>query len=120
MPPNTVKVDRSTVFGNPAVCWGHGCKKNPCGCCTYEPSDYCCLDTFREYVMSGLEGRPSRTGSIRIACEAMAGYPRRAKLVARLPELRGKNLACWCSLNRPCHADVLLELANSLPSTGKL
>lgn len=28
-------------------------------------------------------------------------------------ELRGKNLACWCRLDRPCHADVLLEIANS-------
>ena len=27
-------------------------------------------------------------------------------------ELRGKDLACWCSLDQPCHADVLLELAN--------
>ena len=27
-------------------------------------------------------------------------------------ELRGKDLACWCSLDKPCHADVLLELAN--------
>ena len=27
--------------------------------------------------------------------------------------LRGKNLACWCPLTRPCHADVLLQLANS-------
>ena len=27
-------------------------------------------------------------------------------------ELRGKNLACWCKLGQPCHADVLLELAN--------
>lgn len=27
-------------------------------------------------------------------------------------ELRGKNLACWCPLNQPCHADVLIELAN--------
>lgn len=26
--------------------------------------------------------------------------------------LRGKNLACWCNLWEPCHADVLLELAN--------
>lgn len=26
--------------------------------------------------------------------------------------LRGKNLACWCSLDEPCHADVLLELSN--------
>lgn len=32
----------------------------------------------------------------------------------RLPlhELRGKDLACWCPLNQPCHADVLLEIAN--------
>ncbi len=27
-------------------------------------------------------------------------------------ELRGKDLACWCPLDRACHADVLLELAN--------
>ena len=27
-------------------------------------------------------------------------------------ELRGKNLACWCPMDQPCHADVLLELAN--------
>jgi len=30
-------------------------------------------------------------------------------------ELRGKNLACWCPLDKPCHADVLLELANAPP-----
>lgn len=29
-----------------------------------------------------------------------------------LDELRGKNLACWCKEGAPCHADVLLELAN--------
>ncbi len=28
-------------------------------------------------------------------------------------ELRGKNLACWCGLDQPCHADVLLEIANN-------
>ena len=28
-----------------------------------------------------------------------------------LEELRGKNLVCWCA-PLPCHADVLLELAN--------
>lgn len=27
-------------------------------------------------------------------------------------ELRGKDLACWCRLDQPCHADILLELAN--------
>jgi uncharacterized protein DUF4326 len=29
-----------------------------------------------------------------------------------LEPLRGKDLACWCSLSSPCHADVLLRLAN--------
>jgi hypothetical protein len=29
-----------------------------------------------------------------------------------IQELRGKNLACWCKVGDPCHADVLLELAN--------
>lgn len=28
-----------------------------------------------------------------------------------LSELRGKDLACWCPLDQPCHADVLLKLA---------
>lgn len=27
-------------------------------------------------------------------------------------ELRGHNLACWCKPGTPCHADVLIELAN--------
>lgn len=26
--------------------------------------------------------------------------------------LRGKNLACWCPLDGPCHAEVLLDIAN--------
>ena len=33
-------------------------------------------------------------------------------LFSDLHELRGKDLACWCPLDGPCHADVLLELAN--------
>ena len=38
-----------------------------------------------------------------------ADYPDRATIRA---ELRGKDLACWCPLDQPCHADVLLEIAN--------
>ncbi len=26
-----------------------------------------------------------------------------------LRELEGKNLSCWCSLNKECHADILLR-----------
>lgn len=31
---------------------------------------------------------------------------------AHIHELHGKDLACWCPLEQPCHADVLLALAN--------
>ena len=40
----------------------------------------------------------------------------REVVVASLPELRGRDLACWCPLVEPCHADVLLEIANSSSS----
>lgn len=32
-------------------------------------------------------------------------------LMSALHELRGKDLVCWCA-PQPCHADVLMELAN--------
>ena len=38
-----------------------------------------------------------------------------ALLSEPLAALRGKDLACWCPLDQPCHADVLLELANQEP-----
>jgi len=38
---------------------------------------------------------------------------RRDVILSRLPELRGRDLACWCKPGCDCHADVLLELANA-------
>jgi hypothetical protein len=35
-------------------------------------------------------------------------------LIVLLPELRGRALVCYCKPDQPCHADVLLELANPL------
>jgi hypothetical protein len=34
------------------------------------------------------------------------------ELLAQLPGLRGRRLACYCKLDEPCHADVLARLAN--------
>ena len=42
----------------------------------------------------------------------MTHSPEARKLRDALHELRGKDLACWCPLDKPCHADVLLEIAN--------
>lgn len=36
-----------------------------------------------------------------------------------IDELRGKNLMCWCPMDQPCHADVLLELANRSTKEGQ-
>lgn len=48
-----------------------------------------------------------------LTTDVTAGLPeRKAAILANLPRLRGKNLACWCKPGAPCHADVLLELAN--------
>jgi hypothetical protein len=37
----------------------------------------------------------------------------KAFFLDKVKELRGMNLACWCSLDAECHVDVLLELANA-------
>ena len=120
-----VKVDRTTAFGNPVTCQRpYGCPHDP----AFEREAWededgqihpyrCCVDAFRHYVETGLRGEPTSTGRFGVALEGIAGYPRRAALVAGLPSLRGKNLACWCALSAPgqpdlCHAAVLLEIAN--------
>jgi hypothetical protein len=35
-----------------------------------------------------------------------------------ITELRGRDLACYCPLDEPCHADVLIELANTAKRTS--
>lgn len=91
MPPNTVKVDRTTKWGNPFITGEHGTRAH-------------CVGLFRA-LLGGficLSNGPS------IADQEQA----LAAIKAGLPTLHGKNLACWCPQGAPCHADVLIELAN--------
>ena len=85
MPENTVKVDRSTRWGNPFVIGG-----GPMG---RHALDHEGAVGFFRQMMDDPE------------MLAAADYP------IDLSPLQGKNLACWCS-GKWCHADVLLELAN--------
>lgn len=85
MPANTVKVDRSTRWGNPDRAEVIGATL--------------AVEMFRRRLAPGGFG----LGPIQAILTA--------KDVRR--ELRGKNLACWCALGAPCHADVLLEIANA-------
>jgi hypothetical protein len=65
-------------------------------------------------------GNPYRVGVDGDAAACVAAY-RRALLAGELAftvddvrrDLAGHDLACWCPPGRPCHADVLLELAAS-------
>lgn len=34
-------------------------------------------------------------------------------ITAARRELCGKDLGCWCRLDQPCHADILLKIANA-------
>lgn len=59
--------------------------------------------------------RPSKWGNpfkVGTAAERVEKF--RSRLLSQpvdLGPLHDKNLACWCRLDQPCHADVLLELA---------
>ncbi|MDW9888898.1 DUF4326 domain-containing protein [Sinorhizobium meliloti] len=53
-------------------------------------------------------------GFLRVGADPdIAALERPRRFVAEnVAELRGKNLACWCKPGAPCHADVLIEVAN--------
>lgn len=61
---------------------------------------------------AGKDGDGGRAYLVQLYREYLA-RPEQADLVTAIrAELRGKDLACWCPLDQPCHADVLLEIAN--------
>lgn len=91
MPPNTVKVDRRTEWGNP---WAVG-KRAFDGRVAADRAEAVAM--FRA-MLNDYDKRDS------------AGFPDDEEIISGLS---GKNLACWCPPGSPCHADVLLEVANA-------
>lgn len=96
MPPNTVKVDRTTKWGNPCIVGKHGTREQ-------------CVRYF-SFAMQGSMVMGIRNPDGSWLSDSLSAY--RKMLNRDKRHLRGKNLACWCPLDQPCHADVLLELAN--------
>jgi Domain of unknown function (DUF4326) len=88
MPPDTVKVDRSTRFGNPFKVGDDGV-----------PDAATAVRLFEKLLQ-----RTDIGGSD----EFFIFTPERLR-----QDLGAMNLACWCPLDQPCHADVLLRIANS-------
>jgi Domain of unknown function (DUF4326) len=87
MPSNTVKVDRSTKWGNSFVV--------------------------------GDPGVPDRATAVKLFRKALLAGELNFSVADVQRELSGWNLACWCPLGSPCHANVLLEIANQKRSPSK-
>lgn len=107
MPENTVSVARPTLWGNPF--WVSPWRDVAT-----------CIALFEDAMGGGWH--PATSAHLP---PAWSGYDEGQRWIKRwrerrnehprdaLGELRDKNLACWCKLDgTPCHADVLLRLAN--------
>lgn len=86
MPENTIYVGRPTYFGNMFKVTKGGVIN------TLEMSHADCVAQFREWLENTDAGM--------------------LVIVQARKFLKGHNLACFCPLDKPCHADVLLEVAN--------
>ena len=84
MPTGAVKVDRTTRWGNP----------------------FTIADCGSAAIAVANHGRWMRG---EIAAPGGADPPTAAAIRAALG---GHDLACWCPANGPCHADLLLTIAN--------
>lgn len=111
MPPNTVKVDRSTGFGNPFPVVK--ATQTVMG----KTSDCWVVGTFSGPAMWFQDSKAEATALSVKAFEQWLQLPAQSGLLERVrTELHGKNLACWCKPGGgPCHADVLLKFANPIP-----
>lgn len=85
-PTEAIYVGRPSVWGNP---WRVGGKAHG----AIDPAT-----AKAEYAHALLNGRLRDPGG--------------TALIERIGELRGRDLACWCDADQPCHADVLLHYAN--------
>jgi len=106
--PDAVIVDRRGKWGNPWTATSEAIwQDDGQGTLRMIPAPQASLvRIFREHLMGALA---------RFAGSDL-GLPFTAEDVRR--ELRGKDLACWCPLDEPCHADVLLQVANSGAAQG--
>lgn len=113
MPEGAIYVGRPTKWGNPWTpkgYWDAGYSGS------VRVAVDACVENFRAWMTCT---RSSWTGDVPTGPIKAPGRPMVYHEPPDVSDLRGKDLACWCPLvdkdgNRvPCHADVLLELANA-------
>lgn len=96
MPPNTISVARPGRWGNPY-------HVVPCGEKSFSVI----------YKSDGLELMIAWALPEDMALQlAIDRFEEGVNIEAAIKQLKGKNLSCFCPLDKPCHADVLLKIAN--------
>lgn len=101
MPPNTIYVGRPSIYGNPfRVGDTLGYTMQPW---VYEAAAKLGID--RDTPLTGEQVLML----FRAYAEVNDGLLLQEIM---LRKLRGKDLACFCKEGAPCHADILLDLAN--------
>lgn len=99
LPAGVVRVDRATIWGNPF----RADKVMPA---VYEVGAVSAAQAFKFW----LDGHPALADIEPV---------RRAGILASIGRLHGKDIACWCSADAECHADVLLaRAAAAAPTIG--
>jgi hypothetical protein len=105
IPANTVKVDRTTKWGNPfdVAEYGHELalrlfEETASG--SWCPAHVADIDEPTVHMLHEAHRRWLRR---------IGGNP----VEAARTELRGKDLACWCKEGDTCHAEILLRIANA-------
>jgi hypothetical protein len=98
MPAGAIYVGRPGPFGNPFDWMVFGPDAS--------------VDFFRAWLLDQMSPHDRLNTGIDIVPGFAELSRDRILRSIKLGTLRGKNLACWCALDAPCHADVLLELAN--------
>lgn len=88
MPPNTVSVTRPGKWSNP-----------------FKVDDL----FLPEDAVEMFENMMNDLSSYKVTDEI---YNHFRYMRDRIKDLQGKNLACFCAIGKPCHADVLLKIAN--------
>jgi hypothetical protein len=94
LPANTVVVARPTRWGNPFTL---------CAGVTGQP---------------GHAGATNRAQAVALFAEHAAALSAQWRREVRR-QLGGRHLACWCPPDQPCHADVLLAIANTADEDGE-
>ncbi len=97
LPKDVVYVGRPTIWGNP-----------------YPPGLF--VFAVPPNILSAAAISAAAENNVLTVEGSVAVYAAYIKLNKKyfpLEEIRGRDLSCWCACGEPCHADVLLTIANA-------